>query len=180
MHDILQQALQSLTYSSIITQYFFAFFANGIIYLLLLGTLTIYVQKRKIVTWDILLRVVLLCIVSFCIAKIASHMISDPRPFMEEHFTPVIHVSSDNGFPSDHTLLAAALVGIVSFVARKRVPLFVIGLILVIAGRLGIGAHHTLDILGSLCIVAIVYGLLHFLPQRWTVPIYEHGILKEK
>src|SRR6185312_13600685 len=46
---------------------------------------------------------------AYILAKIAGHFYYDPRPFVVGNFTPLVAHAADNGFPSDHTLLAGAL-----------------------------------------------------------------------
>src|SRR4051812_41640540 len=50
---------------------------------------------------------------------IAGFVYNDPRPFVAEHFTPLIPHSADNGFPSDHTLICSATATIVFFFNKK-------------------------------------------------------------
>lgn len=89
------------------------------------------------------------------IGKIASHFISDPRPFVVLHVQPLLAHAADNGFPSDHTLLTMTLAAIV-FVLNKKwgVGLVVIALLVGVSRILAL-VHHPLDILGS-TVIAIV------------------------
>lgn len=88
-------------------------------------------------------------IVSLLLAKLGSHLYHDPRPFVQGHFTPLIGHSNDNGFPSDHTLLASFIGWLVLVYDRK----WGIGLLLVAAligaARMAAGVHHLSDIVGS-------------------------------
>ena len=90
-----------------------------------------------------------------------------------EHVRPLIPVARDNGFPSDHTLLAAFLTATLWWIARRALAVFAVGTLLVMAGRLGIGAHHTIDVLGTVGIVAaaaLVVAVLP-LPVAWNWPL---------
>ncbi len=98
-----------------------------------------------------------------------------------EHVRPLIPVARDNGFPSDHTLLAAFLTAALWWIDRRALAAFAVGTLLVMVGRLGVGAHHTLDVLGAVGIVAaaaLVVAALPLpvawnrplLPPRWRVP----------
>src|SRR6266550_4734024 len=49
---------------------------------------------------------------TFIVALIASKLYYDPRPFVAGHFVPLIAHSADNGFPSDHMLLSAAVASV--------------------------------------------------------------------
>jgi len=66
-----------------------------------------------------------------------------PRPYLVTHTRPLIPTSHDNGFPSDHTLLAAALTASLWWIDRRWLGAFALGTLLVLVGRLGVGAHHT-------------------------------------
>lgn len=90
---------------------------------------------------------------------VLGRVIHDPRPYLAEHYAPLAHVASDNGFPSDHTLVVALLAGWAFWIDRRWVPVFPVGVLGVMLGRLAIGAHHTLDVLGSVLIAALCCGL---------------------
>ena len=55
------------------------------------------------------------------IALILGHLYYNPRPFVVGNFTPLISHSVDNGFPSDHVLLASAIASILYFFSKKTV-----------------------------------------------------------
>ncbi len=79
----------------------------------------------------------------------------DPRPFVVGHFIPLIPHVPDNGFPSDHTLLAAALAAIGMYWNKwLGLALWVIAIAIAIA-RVYVGLHHPIDVLGS-----IVFALI--------------------
>ena len=97
---------------------------------------------------------------SYLVAKIAGYFFFSPRPFVVGNFTPLIPHAPNNGFPSDHTLLAAA-VALVVFHFQKRLGLlllffaFLVGLARVLAG-----VHHWTDIFGGLAIALTVYVIV--------------------
>lgn len=108
------------------------------------------------VRWAV--AIVITAVVSGVLALIASHVISDPRPFTTDHVKPLISHSADNGFPSDHALLAAVIVAALLLIDPLWAIPFVILGVLVDWARVGAGIHHVQDVLGSSVIVAI--GLL--------------------
>jgi undecaprenyl-diphosphatase len=115
-------------------------------------------QKQK----EMLIFALLLLPLSYIVAKLISHFYFDPRPFVLGHFTPLIEHMPDNGFPSDHTLLGAAIAFAV-FHFNKKLGLFLLYLaVLVGVARVLSGVHHTADIAGSIIIVFIVYWILLF------------------
>jgi len=88
--------------------------------------------------------------------QIGGSIYSDPRPFAVEHFHPLIPHVADNGFPSDHALLAAFLVVCVILVRFWAAVGIVAALgVLVDWARVGAGIHHPLDVIGSAVFVAV-------------------------
>jgi undecaprenyl-diphosphatase len=107
--------------------------------------------------------------VAYVVTKLLTHVIVDPRPYLVAHVCPLFPVAHDNGFPSDHTLLAAVLPVSLWWIDRHLMLPLALGTLLVMMGRLGIAAHHTIDVLGSMTIAvaaALVVGALP-LPAAW-------------
>ncbi len=89
----------------------------------------------------------------YIIAKLVAFLYFDPRPFVIGHFVPLIAHAPDNGFPSDHMLLAGAIASIL-FVHNKKLGAVVwIVAIIIGASRVSTGIHHWIDIVGSVVIV---------------------------
>lgn len=89
---------------------------------------------------------------SYLFALAARALWSNPRPFVVEKFAPLIAHAADNGFPSDHVLLAAALAAAVGCFDRKVSIYMWVLAILIGASRVAAGLHHAIDIVGSLAI----------------------------
>ncbi len=96
--------------------------------------------------------------IAFVISRIAGHFYFDPRPFVIGNFTPLISHVVDNGFPSDHTLAAAALAVAVFPFSKKATGAAIAIALAVGAARVYVGVHHWIDIVGSVGI-AIAAGL---------------------
>ena len=109
--------------------------------------------RTEWVRWAVLTGVML--VLAYVFAKIGGAVYSDPRPFVTDHIRPLIAHAPDNGFPSDHALLAAALAAAVAF-ARPllALPVAVVA-ILVDWARVGAGLHHVADVAGSALFVAL-------------------------
>jgi membrane-associated phospholipid phosphatase len=118
-------------------------------------------------------RIVALGVLAYLVSKALAHVIVDPRPYIVTHTRPLIPLAHDNGFPSDHVLLAAALTASLWWIDRRWLVTFATGTTLVLLGRLGIGAHHTVDVLGSVAIAAGVGLILAVapLPPAWNAPL---------
>ncbi len=93
----------------------------------------------------------------------------DPRPFVAEHFTPLIPHKANNGFPSDHVLWSAAMSAII-FPGNRYLSLILWVLtILVGASRVYVGVHHPIDIVGSILMVILIAALTHFIIKKMNL-----------
>lgn len=98
---------------------------------------------------DLLKLSVLTLPLSFILAKLASLIFYNPRPFVVENIQPLIPHGADNGFPSDHTLLAMTIaVVLLQFHKKLGLVLLVVGLIVGVS-RVMVRVHHPIDILAS-------------------------------
>lgn len=169
MTDALQHALHAAAAQSAPLGALAVFAANDLPFVLLAALAALAWFNRTKLTWQLAGRVVVSGILSLLLAKVLGHLVADPRPYLAEHYPPLAHVSADNGFPSDHTLMAALFTGWAAWFSRRWWPVFALGTLVILLGRLGIGAHHTLDVLGSLLIAAASLGITAVLPwpQGW-------------
>ncbi len=94
-------------------------------------------------------------ILSIILAKIASHLYWDPRPFVNGDIKPLFTASRDNGFPSDHTLLSAFL-AFVALLYSKRLGWALLAVAILIGwARVFAGVHHAVDVVASILITAV-------------------------
>lgn len=119
-------------------------------------------QKQK----EILIFAVILLPLSYVFAKLVSHFYFDPRPFVEGNFTPLLPHAPDNGFPSDHTLLGAAIAFAILHFNKKLGLLLLFLAALVGVARVFSGVHHTVDIAGSLIIAGLIYFLAAYSTRK--------------
>ena len=105
--------------------------------------------------------------IAYILSKISAKFIYDPRPFVIKHIKPLITHVPDNGFPSDHTMLTAAIASVV-FIYNKRlgVLLYVVSLAIGVS-RVLAQIHHPLDIIGSIIIAFISVTLGYVLLKRF-------------
>lgn len=94
--------------------------------------------------------------ITYLVAKLAGHFYYNPRPFAALNFTPLIPHADDNGFPSDHALILAAIASIIYPFSKKISALlwaltFAVGI-----SRVFAGVHHLIDIIGSVAIAVII------------------------
>lgn len=111
-------------------------------------------------------------IISYVLAKAGSHLIDSPRPFAVGHFKPLIDHAADNGFPSDHTLLAASLAWSIRVLSKRYSYAMLVVALLIGLSRMAAGVHHSWDILGSFVFATIAYFV--------TVWVYDWWIARHK
>ncbi len=175
MTDALQRTLHAAALAHPLLGTAAVFCANGLLFVLVLALAGLLWRRRRQVTYGLLARMAVSLLVATVLTVVFGHLVPDPRPYLAEHYAPLAHVAADNGFPSDHTLVAALLTGWAAWLSRRGWPTFAAGLAAVMLGRLAIGAHHTLDVLGSVAFAAAGLALAPRLrlPAGWqTRPLW--------
>jgi undecaprenyl-diphosphatase len=113
-----------------------------------LVALTLYRRPRTAALhWVVVICVT--AVIAFVCAQIGAAVFNDPRPFTQDHVKPLIAHAADNGFPSDHGLLAALVVAAVLLLDLRLVAVFVVLGAMVDWARVGAGIHHVIDVVGS-------------------------------
>jgi undecaprenyl-diphosphatase len=108
-----------------------------------------------------LVSVVTMIVLSEICSIILGHVISSPRPFVVDGVKALIVHEPNNGFPSHHALMGAAIFAAVGLInARLSIP-FAVMAIAVAWGRVACHVHHTGDVLGSMFLVflATIVGI---------------------
>jgi len=178
MRDVFQQSVHHLALQSPFWTSLTVFCATTLLFVLIAAAVVIGLINLHRVTWVTVARMIVAVVVAGMLTLLIKHLVNDPRPFMVEQYVPLAHASSDNGFPSDHTLVAALLVAWAWLLDRRWTGPFIVGLLAVLLGRLGIGAHHTLDVLASVVFAAL--GLLAASLVRWPQGWHERTISSRK
>jgi undecaprenyl-diphosphatase len=117
-------------------------------------------------------RFLILCMIAlplaYLIAKTGSLLFYHDRPFVVLGIEPLIPHAPDNGFPSDHTLLAATLAcAMYAFDTRwGRVAIAIAAVIG--AARVIAHVHHAIDILGSFVIALLAVFLVARLVEKYA------------
>lgn len=145
-------------------------FGAEYLYLLIVVVALFYlvlIEKRR--SSEVIVAALIALPLTYIVAKVLSLLYFDPRPFVVGNFVPLLSHAPDNGFPSDHTLLSAAIAAVI-FVFERRLgaALFAIAL-LVGLSRVAAGIHHVTDIIGSLAIASgVTYTVQRVvLPRVW-------------
>ena len=144
----------------------FIFFAKYLFVLSLTISGLYFLTQERNVKKQIILFAVSSLLFSYVLALAASHFYFNARPFVVEHFIPLIPHAPDNGFPSDHALLVSSI-AIIGLYLNKRLGVLLSAIaVLVMAGRVYVGVHHVIDVVASagisLFAVTLVYFLVRF------------------
>jgi undecaprenyl-diphosphatase len=161
-HIIFQIKIMNELYKMIIV-----FCSNYLLFIFIAIAAAYFWKQPRKIKKEMLIFAIILLPLSYLVAKIAGYFYFDPRPFVAGNFTPLIPHSSDNGFPSDHTLLAAAVAATVWQLSKKMGFFLYIGAFLVGLARVLAGVHHFTDILGSILAVWLVYIIVDYCFSKW-------------
>lgn len=96
---------------------------------------------------------------TYAVGSALGHFFYNARPFVVGHFTPLVAHAADNGFPSDHMLLAAALAQAGLHINRRLGVVLWILAVLIGAARVLAGVHHTVDIVCSASVAIVCVWL---------------------
>lgn len=142
-------------------KYLIIFAAEYLIVLIVLFASVNFLKLEKQKKKEMFVFATIALPIIFIFSRLASKLYFNPRPFIVENFIPLVFHSNDNGFPSDHTLLATA-VAAVTYFFNKKIGI-ILGLLAILVGlaRVIAGVHHLVDIFGSIAIVILVSVLTH-------------------
>lgn len=134
--------------------------------------IAIYRQPRLLaLQWA--MAAVILIVLGYLLGRLGSAVYNDPRPFAVHHFHPLIPHPADNGFPSDHALLAAAVAAVVGVVRRLWMTPFVLLAVLIDWARVGAGIHHITDVVWGSAFVALAWVMADLVVPpiaHWLTP----------
>lgn len=134
----------------------FIFGARYLFVLVPLIALVFFLNQPRPKQKEIAVFSVISVVLIYLLAIIASHIYFDPRPFIVGNFKPLIPSSTDNGFPSDHTLLVSAVASVIMYFNRRAGIVLWIITVCVGISRVYVGVHHIADVVGSMAISLIV------------------------
>lgn len=129
-------------------------------------TLVYFFRQKREKRWRIFVFALISLPFIYLVGKLATLLYYNERPFAVGNFTPLVAHIADNGFPSEHTLLSAAIASIIYFFNKKLGTFLFLLAFLVGIARVLAGVHHVLDITGSIVIAATVSWMLH----KWILP----------
>ena len=142
-------------------------FAANYLWYVIIGIAVVYFliqsrpeQKRMLIFAALVLSLV------YLVSLLSGALYYDPRPFVVEHFSPLIPHKPSNGFPSDHVLWSAATAAIILPSNKYLSLLLWVLTILVGASRVHVGVHHPIDIVGSIAIAILVAFIVYLIIRR--------------
>jgi undecaprenyl-diphosphatase len=121
-------------------------------------------------------------VVAVVFLVVAGKLHSDPRPFVQNpSLHPLFQHARDNGFPSDHSIAAGLIAGLVLIRSRPWGAAFALAAFCVAAARAAAHVHHVQDVVAGLILggiaAAIGYyaagALLTILQSRTTLPLVQ-------
>ncbi len=97
----------------------------------------------------------------------------DPRPFTQDpSLNNLLHHAPGNGFPSDHSVAAGLMAGIVALRHRLYGAILAVAAILIAAARVAAHAHHVQDVVAGLILGAIA-AWLGTLLASWLITRFD-------
>lgn len=143
------------------------FIAKYFIVIPVVVTGVVWLRLKTADKWRFIAAAFVGAAIAYGLAKLGSALFYDSRPFVSGHFTPYFSHGADNGFPSDHTLLAAVLSALVYSRSRRWGWLLFAITLLIGLSRVIAGVHHLVDIAGALAFGIIGVWLAVAAINRW-------------
>lgn len=143
------------------------FLARYLVFLMPLLPLYLLLKMKRPLQIRLVVQAILATALAFALAKLTTHLISSPRPFISDGVTPFFMSARDNGFPSDHTLLAGLVAFTTLLYSRRFGYVAVVLAIMVGTARVVAGVHHAIDIAGGLLLSGLSVLLVNLAAQRY-------------
>jgi membrane-associated phospholipid phosphatase len=97
---------------------------------------------------------------------LSAHLIFDPRPFVILNITPLFAHSTDNGFPSDHSVVAAFVAALLWFIDAPAATIATLAAVVIGIARVYALVHWPIDVIGGWFIGAIPATIAMLLWKR--------------
>jgi undecaprenyl-diphosphatase len=110
---------------------------------------------------------VLACVAAVGLDLLGGRVFFDQRPFVHLGVVPLIAHSTDNGFPSDHSAVAAFLAAILWFIDVPSAAVAAVAAAAIGVARIYALVHWPIDVIGGWCIGALpAVVAMHFWRAR--------------
>lgn len=121
-------------------------------------------------------QAVVALVIAVVLIKVAAAIHTDLRPFVvDPSIKPLFAHPADNGFPSDHTTLAATAALLVMIYRRSLGVALLIASLFVGAARVAAHVHHGQDIVAGVLIAAFAVGIASA-TWGWVRPRLPRGL----
>jgi len=143
-----------------------SFIAQYLLFVAALITFVFWLRLPNADKASFAIRFAIAGIIAFLLAKAIGHFYFDTRPFVRMHETPLFPHAADNGFPSDHTLVAMLAALVTALYSRKVGGILIICALLIGIARIAALVHSPIDILGSIVIAAVSVWIARLVQRR--------------
>ena len=114
-------------------------------------------------------RLVVGGLIALGLARVGAQFYYSTRPFVTSHVAPLFAHAPDNGFPSDHALLASFLGFALLRYSRTLGIILLVNAVLIGTARVAAHVHHPFDILGSFVFSALAVVVTAWIAQNERV-----------
>jgi undecaprenyl-diphosphatase len=128
------------------------FIASFLIWIMIFGFIVFYAIRKKIQK-EIVFKIILSTFLAWLISELLKKIIPSIRPFKINGYSPLtITIPKGSSFPSSHTSAAFGLAISIFFYKPDLGFAFLLGALVVAAGRILANVHYIIDILGGIFI----------------------------
>ncbi len=131
------------------------FSAQYLLYIIAAVALVWWITQPKKEKLSIAIFGALALFIAFVLLLISAKFYYDTRPFIVLGIIPLFPHSPDNGFPSDHTILAMTIAFVVTFFDRRVGTILILLSVVLGVSRVLAYIHHPIDIIASTALAAI-------------------------
>jgi membrane-associated phospholipid phosphatase len=144
--------------------------AQYLLFVILVAAAVIWLFLPRADKVGLAVQAIVAVIIAIVLIKLAAVIHADPRPFVvDPSIKPLFAHAGDNGFPSDHTTLAATVALLVMSYRRSLGAALLAASILVGAARVAAHVHHVQDIAAGVLIAVLAAGIATAI-WRWAWP----------
>ncbi len=151
-----------------------SFIAQYGVFISVVIAVAVWLRLGRRQKWEFAIMAVLGGALALALLRLGSALYFDTRPFVTEHIAPLFPHPADNGFPSDHTLLAMFIAICTLFYSRTWGFVLMALAVAIGAARVAAHVHHPIDILGAIAFAVAAALLAHaaarWLARRWPLP----------